>query len=982
MTILSKMGMALRFSLSSAAIAGTALIIVGSLFWVYSIRQLTDRELLTLRLHAEFDADRAGTILHNVNSTIATLADNSVLANALVDSVGKATYLGPFLNGFQRISGIPIDIYFTDFEGELIATNGAHEPYPEELTWLKAVLASGKSQATILPPKQDGARSILATELLSYSRSREPEGALLYRIPLNVLVKGGNAGFLFGLEEPQISPEHLMVSVPLVTDDIFAPLIMRYQLTVNKADILPSQTATLGVLALAALAVMALVLFVSRLIACRLTRSLVSLEEFASSVIHDGFSDRRATVSGPPEVVSLGATVNIMLDRLAAAHAELEVKARNELSNERDRFTLAVAASNDGIWDWDIESDTIRLSPRCLEMLGLDPCEPETVARVWWEKILDAESHRCLMERINNCSLGREDEFSILLPFRHTSGDIRYLLARAIGKRSNQGGVDRIIGALTDLTDLKRADDNRKDQIIFQHSLIEAMPVAVFHKNELGVYLGCNNKYANLLGLSVNDIIGHRSDDLFPVEIAADVNRSDQRAYQSREPDSYDFVWVFGNTGGRHFRVYKAPYARSDGSLGGLIGIVLDISSDFQREESLRQAEMSAIQANLAKSQFLAMMSHEIRTPITGVLGMADLLRRTPLNEEQIGYLDTLAGSTKTLLTILNDILDISKIEAGKVVFEEVDFDLREAVNNTISMFNENAVSKGLALTHELDDDLPKHVIGDPTRVKQILFNLSGNAIKFTETGGVHVRVSIERHDDITLTLLVEVEDTGIGMTPDQIPHLFKPFSQLGASTTRRFGGTGLGLVITKRLVELMGGTIGVDSEPGKGTTFWFSLPLRVASDHAISIAEDAVPPAPTVVRSLHILLAEDNRINQMLVRSMLQKLGHTVAVADNGRVAVAMLAAEEFDAVLMDMQMPEMDGEEATRVIRVMPPPKGRLPILALTADAMVEHRERYLAAGVNDLVPKPIDWQVLSDALAIHTASKVDQAIPIGKR
>jgi len=224
-------------------------------------------------------------------------------------------------------------------------------------------------------------------------------------------------------------------------------------------------------------------------------------------------------------------------------------------------------------------------------------------------------------------------------------------------------------------------------------------------------------------------------------------------------------------------------------------------------------------------------------------------------------------------------------------------------------------------------------------------------------------------------TVLVEVEDTGMGIAADQLPLLFKPFSQLGTSTSRRFGGTGLGLAITKRLVEMMGGTIGVDSRLGEGTRFWFALPLRKVAGRVPPRTEKASVALPKGRRSLRILVAEDNRINQMLVRAMLQKAGHTVVIAGNGRIAVAEVEGGTFDVILMDMQMPEMDGEEATRAIRALPPPRNRLPILALTADAMVEHRERYLAAGVDDLVPKPIDWEILLAALETHTADDVGQ-------
>jgi len=397
-----------------------------------------------------------------------------------------------------------------------------------------------------------------------------------------------------------------------------------------------------------------------------------------------------------------------------------------------------------------------------------------------------------------------------------------------------------------------------------------------------------------------------------------------------------------------------------------------------QTTQALEEARHQAEAANLAKSAFLATMSHEIRTPITSVLGMADLLRSTTLNREQAGYVDTLSSSTRALLAILNDILDISKIEAGKITVEALEFQLHPVFRDVVSLCLSMASAKGLVLGLDIQPDVPARVVGDSTRLRQVLFNLVSNAIKFTETGSVRLRLSIETRDgkardDKAVVIRCDVEDTGIGIARDEIDRLFRPFSQVDSSTTRRFGGTGLGLAITRRLLDLMGGEIGVVSAPGQGATFWFTMPFTMPDRH--DPIEQAPPPSPLLLppadKPLSILVAEDNRINQMLVRSMLQKFGHTVRVVENGRLALDAVIAEDFDAVLMDMQMPEMDGEEATRLIRALPPPKNRTPVLALTADVMVEHRARYLGAGVNALVPKPIDWRILSEALKAHTGA-----------
>jgi signal transduction histidine kinase/ActR/RegA family two-component response regulator len=418
--------------------------------------------------------------------------------------------------------------------------------------------------------------------------------------------------------------------------------------------------------------------------------------------------------------------------------------------------------------------------------------------------------------------------------------------------------------------------------------------------------------------------------------------------------------WIDDLVDGRTIKVAYRPMPN-----GGWVATDEDITDSVRATQDLKVAKDAAEAASHTKSDFLAMMSHEIRTPMAGMMGMIDLLARTDLDDEQRGMAEVAQESSSNLLAVVNNILDFSKLEAGQLTPEKIGFSLDHTLKGVTALLGPQARGQGLSLDISRADDIPSWLIGDQVRIGQILFNLVGNAIKFTARGSVRIIASHRRLDGEAIELCLEVIDTGAGIAPDFQADLFDPFTQADSSVARRYGGTGLGLAICRQLSRAMGGDIGVESAPGHGSRFWFTVQCAVGERPQVT-APPLQPAITAGADTLNILVVDDTAIIRGLIAKLLSRFGYQADLACNGRDAVAAVQSKCYDVVLMDMQMPELDGISATHEIRRLDGPARDVPIIALTANALVGQREVCVAAGMNDFLTKPIDPDALQAAIA----------------
>jgi hypothetical protein len=536
-----------------------------------------------------------------------------------------------------------------------------------------------------------------------------------------------------------------------------------------------------------------------------------------------------------------------------------------------------------------------------------------------------------------------------------------YWVAATIVPLVDEGGLPtEYIAIRTDITARKDAETRLAEQLHFSKQLMDAIPLPIYYKATDGRYLGCNHAFAELLGIGDIDAWLGTSVLQLPInrEIAEFHYRKDQELFAHAGTQSYEVPKIRIGDRELSLRYHKASLTRADGSISGLIGAMIDLTDRVRWEEGLVIARDAAEAANRAKSDFLANMSHEIRTPMNGIIGMTDLALDTALDDEQREYLQIVKSSSEALLTVINDILDFSKIEAGKLGIESVGFDMRRTVQETLKTMALRAHEKGLELVCDIAADLPLRVVGDPGRLRQIVLNLVGNAIKFTEAGEIVLCIAVDSLAGQRAMIRVSVSDTGIGIATEKQAHIFDAFAQEDTSTTRKYGGTGLGLTISNRLVQLMGGRLWVDSEPGRGSTFNFTLALGVD-------ASEVTAARATSLDGRRVLVIDDNAVNREVLTRLVQRWGMNGVAVDSGAAAIGLLAGDPLpDLVLLDMHMPGMDGFAVGEWIRAQDRLKA-LPVLMLSSGAMRGDAQRCREIGLDGYFPKPVSEEELRSAI-----------------
>jgi PAS domain S-box-containing protein len=655
-------------------------------------------------------------------------------------------------------------------------------------------------------------------------------------------------------------------------------------------------------------------------------------------------------------------------------------QAKEMLQISQEKLRQALQASNTGLWDWNTETNEVLFSREWKRQLGYEEAEvPDALES--WETPLHSDDHGRVIAYAQAYCTHPVGDYHQEFRMRHKDGTYRWIDARASFVAEPDGRRVRLLGSHTDITERKCAEDRVVEAHAMLNMVLNNIPLYIFWKDRTSSYLGGNTIFAQAAGMSDSQALIGKSDFELDWKDLAESFRADDRRVMETNTPKLNFEESVIRPDGKVItvRTSKVPLQDREGTVFGVLGIFEDITERkqidaqikayaeelVQKNSTLDRALVDAEAAVLAKSAFLATMSHEIRTPMNGVIGMTGLLLDTDLTPEQREFAETVRLSGDHLLTVINDILDFSKIEAGKMNLEIIDFDLRTAVAEAVDLLAERASSKGLNLACLFHAEVPEALRGDPGRLRQILLNLLGNAIKFTEQGEVVLSVTLLHHTKTDATVRFAVQDTGIGLSPEGQGHMFQSFSQADNSTTRKFGGTGLGLAICKQLTELMGGQIGVDSRLGEGSTFWFTVQL-VKQPQATASARAM---ASQDLHGLQLCIVDDSPINRRILELYAGRWGARCLMAEDGRQALALLRkaaarGQACDLAIIDMQLPGMNGLKLAGAIKA-DPVLAPTRLVLLTSQGQRGDAKAAQAAGYAGYLSKPVHAPQLYECL-----------------
>jgi PAS domain S-box-containing protein len=931
--------LARRFAFSSAALAAAALLLTLLASWALvaqqhavGLRELHKKEM-------DFHAASARGALQAIATRLYNVSESAILANALVDSAGRETYLKPYLDGARQVNGVPVQLMLTDFEGGVIAESGGARFSAAHLGWLRRQMTLERDAAAVL----DGPAGpeLVAVHLLRYSRTRTPEGALLYKVLL-ADVQGDRAMEIVAGPRKLAAGEDLRrISVPPLYSDLDLRLLRRAAPKVDYTELLPHYALILVVV----LALATAVLLLGSRLALALTRDLRHLESFSSSVVRDGFGLRRVEVRGSREVASLASSINHMLDRLHRQHAQLrnESEKFHQLANTIPQ--LAWIADADGRVEW--------YNDRWYAWTGASAGE---AAGDGWQRFADPDELSAIREQWR-AGIARGEPFSLTFAMRGADGRLRRFFTQLAPLRDAEGRLVQWFGTNTDLSPLERAKEAvRESEERLREGLLAANMAAWSWDLDSG-HTSFSENAPSVFGAAWrpggDDWSFLQAADRARLRAIAGDALAQQASYRCEVELPGD-----GGADARWIEIRGKADSRA-ASPRSSSGIALDVSERKRAEMALRLADQR-------KDEFLAMLAHELRNPlapISSAVKVMELLSpdaAPPVTKAR----EVIDRQVRHLSRLVDDLMDVSRISTGKIVLRDEQVDAGAMVLRAIEMNRPLLEARGHHLvTHGLSGQ--ETLRGDSTRLTQVVGNLINNAAKYTEAGGL-ITVSLAREGD---WLVIRVADNGVGMSPQILPHVFNLFLQAERSLDRSLGGLGIGLSVVKQLTELHGGTVEAHSKgERRGSEFVVRLPTL-----GVTLAAQAAQLPASGPQDRRILVVDDNRDAADALAMMLKLSGNDVEVAYDGLSALSIAQSFRPDVAVLDIGLPGMDGYEVARRLRARPE-TGAALIVAVTGYGQNEDRDRSRAAGFDHHLVKPLESAALLNLLAGHGKERQD--------